>query len=469
MKKVFAQLQRIGKALILPIVVLPAAALLLRLGAPDILDIPLVHRAGGILFDNLALLFAVGVAIGFSFDGSGSAALAGVVGYFVLTEGAQTINPEIDMGVLAGILAGCLAGTLYNRFHDIKLPDALGLFAGKRFIPIVTGAVCVVVAAIIGYIWPPIQDVIYSFGEWLTTSGPLGVGIYGFCNQLLIPTGLHHVINTLAWFVFGTFTDAAGEVVTGDLWRFFAGDPNAGTFMTGFYPIFVFGMPAAALAMYRCAKPENRKAVGGVLFSAALTFALTGIGEPLLFCFCFVAPLLYVVHAALTGVSMVACSLLGIKHGFGFSAGLIDYSLNYGLATKGWLIIPLGIAFFVIYYFVFKFFITKFDLSTPGREEVVSEAEIDQEKKALVDAGGVERANVFIEYLGGAENLEHVEACITRLRLGLKDVSLVDENALKSVGVPGVLKAGNSAQIIVGTKAEVIAQEINDRLKAIRE
>lgn len=468
MKGFFGQLQRIGKALMLPIAILPAAALLLRLGAPDLFDIPFITRAGGILFENLALLFAIGVAVGLSFDSSGTTGLAGAVGYFVLTEGAKTINPEINMGVLAGIIAGCVAGSLYNKFHNIKLPDVLGFFAGKRFVPIVTGASCVVLAAILGYVWPPIQNIIYSFGEWLTTSGSIGVGLYGFFNQLLIPTGLHHVLNSLIWFVFGSFTNGTGEVITGDLSRFFAGDPNAGIFMAGFYPIFMFGMPAAALAMYHCAKPENKKSAGGVLLSAALTFALTGIGEPLLFSFCFVAPLLYVLHAALTGSSLIVCNLLGIKHGFGFSAGLIDYVLNYGLATKAWLIIPVGIVYFFIYYFVFRFFITKFKLATPGREEEISMDEIDMDKKAVIDAGGIERANAYIEYLGGPENLEFVEACITRLRLKLKDSSLINERGLKSIGASGVLKVGNNIQVVVGTKAENIAEEINNQLKSLR-
>lgn len=464
MKKLFFQLQRIGKALMLPIAVLPAAALLLRLGAPDLLDIPFVNQSGAAIFDNLALLFALGVAIGLSFDSSGAAGLAGAVGYFVLTKGTETINPDINMGVLAGIIAGSAAGYLYNRFHDIKLPDYLGFFAGKRFVPIVTGGACIVLAGIFGFVWPPIQDAIFRFGEWLTTSGSVGVGAFGVFNQLLVPTGLHHVINSLIYFVFGSFTNGAGEVITGDLSRFFAGDPSAGIFLAGFYPIFMFGMPAAALAMYKTAKKENQKEVGGVLLSAALTFALTGIGEPLLFSFCFASPLLYLIHSLLTGSSLVVCNLLGIKHGFGFSAGLLDYVLNFGLATKAILIIPVGIAYFFIYYFVFKFFILKFDLKTPGREDL----DIDGEGTVAVDSSNItdsEKTKKYIEYLGGKENLEVVEACITRLRLKLKDSSLINEKGLKSLGSAGVLKVGSSIQVIVGTKAEQIAEDIKKEMK----
>ena len=466
MKKLFFQLQRIGKALMLPIAVLPAASLLLRLGAPDLFNIPFINQAGAAIFDNLAILFAIGVAVGLSFDNSGAAGLAGAVGYFIITKGSQTINPDINMGVLAGIIAGSVAGHLYNKYHNIKLPDYLGFFAGKRFVSIATGGVCIVLAAIFGFVWPPIQDVIYRFGEWLTTSGYLGVGIYGVCNQLLVPTGLHHVINSLIFFIFGSFTNAAGEIVTGDLTRFFAGDPSAGIFLGGFYPIFMFGMPAAALAMYHTAKKENKKQVGGVLLSSALTFALTGIGEPLLFSFCFASPLLYLVHSLLSGSSLIVCNLLGIKHGFGFSAGLLDYILNFGLATKAILIIPVGIAYFFIYYFVFKFFILKFDLKTPGREDFDlddgGDMAVSVASSNITDS---EKTKKYIEYLGGKENLEVVEACITRLRLKLKDTSLINERGLKSLGSAGVLKVGSSIQVVVGTKAEQIAEDIKKEMK----
>ena len=479
MKKIFGQLQRIGKALMLPIAVLPAAALLLRLGASDVLDIPFINAAGGAIFNNLALLFAIGVAVGISNDGSGAAGLSGTVGYFVLTEGAKTINSDINMGVLAGIIAGLMAGALYNKFSDTKLPDFLGFFGGKRFVPIITGASGIVLAGIFGVIWPPIQNAIHSLGEWITTSGSIGIGLYGVLNQLLIPVGLHHVINSLVWFVFGEFTNAAGEVVTGDLSRFFAGDPSAGKFMAGFYPIFMFGMPAAALAMYHTAKENQKKIVGGILFSAALTFLLTGIGEPLLFSFCFVAPVLYLLHSLLTGTSLIIANLLGIKHGFGFSAGLIDYVLNFGIATKPLLLIPMGIGYFIIYYFLFRFFITKFDIATPGRgvegdNGVSMDVMPDVQKKDSDDQSSQKEDNEseeainakeYVKYLGGSDNIEKVESCITRLRLELKDTNKINESGLKSLGATGVLKATDTnIQVVVGTKAEFIADEIKKHL-----
>lgn len=475
MKKFFSSLQKIGKSLMLPIAVLPAAALLLRLGAEDVFNIPFIMAAGSAIFDNLALLFGIGVAVGIAKDSSGAAGLAGAVSYFVITNATQAINSDINMGVLAGIIGGLLAGFLYNRYHDIELPDFLGFFGGKRFVPIITGAASVLLAGLFGYIWPPIQNVIQLVGEWIINAGPIGVFVYGVLNRLLIPVGLHHVLNSFIWFVFGEFTTAAGEVVTGDLSRFFAGDPSAGFFMSGFFPMMMFGLPAAALAMYHTAKPKNKKVVGGILLSVGLTAFLTGITEPIEFSFMFLAPVLYGIHALLTGLSMVVTYVLGIQHGFGFSAGAIDYFLNYGLATKAFLIIPIGIAFFAVYYFLFRFAIQKFNIQTPGREEaaansnemsVMPESQQKSSGDKSLQSGSSAKASQYIEALGGADNLKSVDACITRLRLEVKDSGRLDEAQLKSLGASGVLKANkNNAQVVVGTKAELIAEEIKKELR----
>jgi PTS system N-acetylglucosamine-specific IIC component len=468
MKNIFSSLQKIGKSLMLPIAVLPAAALLLRLGAGDVFDIPFVMAAGAAIFDNLALLFGIGVAVGIAHDSSGAAGLAGAVSYFVLTNATQSINSEINMGVLAGIIGGLLAGYLYNRYHDIELPDFLGFFGGKRFVPIITGAASVLLAGVFGYIWPPIQNVIQITGEWIINAGPIGVFVYGFLNRLLIPVGLHHVLNSFIWFVFGEFTTVAGEVVTGDLSRFFVGDPSAGFFMSGFFPMMMFGLPAAALAMYHSAKPENKKAVSGIFLSVGLTAFLTGITEPIEFAFMFLAPVLYLIHAGLTGLSMVITYFLGIQHGFGFSAGAIDYFLNYGLATKPFLIIPLGIAFFVIYYGLFRFVIEKFDIATPGRVEVETRQDkmsVMPESQQKSDSFKKTKTSQYISALGGSENIKSVEACITRLRLEVEDSNKLDENRLKQLGATGVLKANKTnAQVVVGTKAELIAEKIKKEL-----
>lgn len=452
MKRVFGKIQKVGKALMLPVAVLPAAALLLRLGAGDVLNIPFVMAAGNAIFSNLAVIFAIGIAVGLAKDNHGSAALAGAVGFFVLTDGAQAINADINMGVLGGIIAGILAGNLYNRYHNIQLPDWLGFFNGKRFVPIVTATASVALALLFGYIWPPIQSGIDALGNGMVNSGVFGMFSFGFLNRLLIPTGLHHVINNIVWFVFGEYQGA-----TGDLSRFFAGDPNAGMFMTGFFPVMMFGLPAAALAMYTTAKKENRHQVGGMLFSVAFTSFLTGITEPIEFLFMFLAPVLYVVHALLTGVAMALMYIFNIKHGFGFSAGAIDYFLNMGLATNGWLLLPIGLVFGVVYYFIFVTVIKVQDLPTPGR---VDESGAGTED-LIEDQGLQVVAASYIKELGGKANIEDIDSCITRLRMTLKNTNHINEQALKSLGASGVLKPNSTnVQVIVGTKAGLIADEM---------
>ncbi|CAH2214649.1 N-acetylglucosamine-specific PTS transporter subunit IIBC [Tepidibacter aestuarii] len=451
MNNVFGKVQKLGKSLMLPIAVMPVVAILLRLGV--LWDMPFITAAGSAVFDNLAILFAIGVAIGFAKDSQGAAGLAGAVGYFVLDGCAKAINADINMGVLAGMIAGIVAGNLYNKYNDIKLPDFLGFFGGKRFIPIVTAFACIVLGFVFGYVWPYIQDGIDSIGNWIIGAGAAGMFVFGFLNRLLIPTGLHHIINSIVWFIFGSYNGA-----TGDLNRFFAGDPNSGLFMTGFFPVMMFGLPAAALAMYTCAKKENKKAVGGMLLSVGFTSFLTGITEPLEFMFMFIAPVLYVIHAVLTGLSMAVTYMFGIRHGFGFSAGAIDYFVNMNLATNGWLLIPLGIAFFVLYYVIFVFAIKKFDIKTPGREDVSEDRDSNvSNKNSDMDELAVE----YLKALGGKENIVELDSCITRLRLVVDDASKVDENKLKSLGASGVIKVNNkSMQVVVGTKVELLSSRM---------
>ncbi|NNU99167.1 N-acetylglucosamine-specific PTS transporter subunit IIBC [Geobacillus sp. DSP4a] len=445
-------LQRLGKALMLPIAVLPAAGLLLRLGQPDLLDIPFIAAAGDAVFSNLALIFAIGVAIGFSKDGNGAAALAGAIGYFVLTKGAAAIDKDINMSVLGGMISGVIAGLLYNRYHDIKLPDWLGFFGGRRFVPIVTSLVMLVLALVFGYIWPPIQDGINAVGHWIVGAGAVGVGIFGFLNRLLIPVGLHHVLNSFVWFVFGEYNGK-----TGDLSRFFAGDPDAGIFMAGFFPVMMFGLPAAALAMIAAAKKERRKAVAGALLGVALTSFLTGITEPIEFLFMFLSPLLYVVHAVLTGLSLAVATALDIHHGFTFSAGAIDFFLNYGIAQKPYLLIVQGFIYAVIYFVVFYFLITKLDLKTPGREDDV-EGEFTDSGAAQSGVKYEDLAAKYIEALGGKDNLAQIDNCVTRLRLKVKDMSKVNEAELKRLGAKGVLRLNQTdLQVVVGTDVEFLA------------
>jgi PTS system N-acetylglucosamine-specific IIC component len=441
----------------LPIAVLPVAGMLLRLGQPDLLNIAVMAQAGDAIFGNLALIFAIGVAVGFAKENNGTAGLAGAIGYLVVTAVLKTMDDKINMGVLSGILSGLVAGGLYNRYKDIKLPSSLAFFGGKRFVPIVTGFSMLFIGIALGFIWPPVQHFIDAIGKWLIGAGAAGLFVYGVLNRLLIVTGLHHILNSMVWFVFGNFTDAAGKVAHGDLGRFFAGDPSAGAFMSGFFPVMMFGLPAACLAMYHCAKAENKKLIAGMLFSMALTAMLTGVTEPVEFAFMFLAPALYAIHAVLTGISMVVMYMLHVRMGFTFSAGLFDYVLSFGKDQNPLLMIPVGLAYFAVYYVLFIFFIKKFNLATLGREET------PQVMSTETTASG--RARGFIDALGGAANLKSVDACTTRLRLAVVDSAAINEAALKGLGARGVVKpAAGSVQVILGPEADLIADEIRSAL-----
>jgi N-acetylglucosamine PTS system EIICBA or EIICB component len=486
--RILGALQSVGRSLMLPIAVLPAAALLLRFGQPDLLNLPWMAAAGNALFANLSMIFAVGIAIGLT-GGEGAAALAGLVGFLVFTGVFNTIipqvggkpDPNITMGVLSGILMGLVAAGLYRRFYDIRLPDYLAFFGGKRFVPIITAFAALILGAIFGLIWPPIQQVEFALGTGIVALGPLGTGIYGFLNRLLIPLGLHHVLNSYVWFQLGTYHGPQG-VVNGDLTRYFAGDPTAGNFMAGFFPIMMFGLPAACLAMIRHA--NFPKVAAGILLSAALTSFLTGVTEPIEFSFLFVAPLLYLVHAILTGTSLAVCTILGIRIGFGFSAGLTDYLINFSKANthNAWLVIVVGLVYAVLYYFIFSFFITRFNLGTPGRGEASTGLAADwilpesqrgprPAKKAAAngtattqDSDDILAAQVLAA-LGGKENVQSLEGCITRLRLFVNDPAQIDEARLKSLGASGVIKRGKIAQVVMGTQSDRIASRINRILK----
>jgi PTS system N-acetylglucosamine-specific IIC component len=401
--KAFSIAQRVGRSLMLPIAVLPAAAILLRLGQADLLGADglgwiriaeIVGNAGGVLFDNLPLIFAVGVAIGFARKADGSTAFAAVVGYLVFANVLKAFGPMVkvdpactattcamqhsppDVGVLGGIVIGITTALLWQRFHRTKLVPWLAFFGGRRFVPIVTAVSAILLGVAFGVAWPPIGDALARFATWLYDHGPIGAGIFGTANRSLIPVGLHHVLNSFLWFQAGDCTNAAGTTLHGDLTCFLnAKDrgPDVGIFMAGFFPIMMFALPAACFAMIHEAKTNQRKAAAGLLISAALTSFVTGITEPIEYAFLFVAPLLFAVHAVLTGVSMALAAAFGIRDGFGFSAGLIDYVLNYNIATKPLLIIAMGLVYAVVYYVLFRFLIRRFNLATPGREPEDSE------------------------------------------------------------------------------------------------
>ncbi|WP_281975821.1 N-acetylglucosamine-specific PTS transporter subunit IIBC [Halobacillus litoralis] len=456
-------LQKIGKSLMFPIATLPAAALLVRLGMEDMLDIPFMTAAGNGILENLALIFAIGIAMGFAKDGSGAAALAGAIGYLVLTNGIESINDEVEMGVFAGVLAGVVAGMLYNRFHDVKFPEFLSFFGGKRFVPIVTSGAMVVLAFVLGYLWVYPQYALDATTSWILNAGELGVGVYGVLNRLLIPVGLHHVINAFIWFDFGSFTTASDEVVRGEINRFLNGDPNAGYFLAGFFPIMMFGLPAACLAMYMAAKKHRKAAVGGMLLSIALTSFITGVTEPIEFSFMFLSPLLYVVHSILTGVAMVLAFMLDVRHGFGFSAGLIDYVLNFNIAQNPLLLLVIGLVMGVIYFVVFYFLIVKLDLKTPGRED---DDELAEEETTEASSGYEAKATKYLQALGGSENIKSLDYCTTRLRLQMENRDNADEKALKRLGSRGVMKVGkDNLQVVVGTTVEFLATEMKKQME----
>ena len=475
---VIGALQPLGRALMLPIAVLPVAGLLLRLGQPDIFGgQPFIAAAGDAIFHNLGMLFAIGVAVGFAKDGNGAAGLAGVVCFLVASKGAQSLivpppeliaglagkfrdltiadfraNALFKLGVPLGILSGLIAGNFYNRFGTIKLPEYLAFFGGRRFVPIVSGLAGLVLAFAFGAGWTYLDHSIDGLSRAVVAAGPLGLFAYGALNRILIVTGLHHILNNIAWFVIGDYHGA-----TGDLNRFFAGDPTAGAFMAGFFPVMMFGLPGACLAMYHTAKPERRKAVGGMLASLALTAILTGVTEPIEFSFMFLAPALYALHAVLTGASMALMGLLQVKLGFGFSAGAFDYVLNYNRASRPLLLLPVGLAYFGLYYGLFRFFIQRFDLKTPGRE--------DEETPAAAGVASGGRGPAFVTALGGAANLVSVDACTTRLRLVVADQARIDEPGLKALGARGLIRPSTKdLQVVLGPIADDVAREIKESL-----
>ena len=508
-KKFFGQLQRIGKALMLPVAILPAAGILLAFGntmhneqlvsiAPWLkMDVfvmisSVMEAAGQIIFDNLPLLFAVGTALGLA-GGDGVAALAALVGYLIMNatmgqimhitiddiysyaNGAKELSqadklpayalilgvPTLQTGVFGGIIMGALAAWCYNKYYNITLPPFLGFFAGKRFVPIVTSVVAIITGIALCFVWPPIQEGLNSLSNFLLNKNlTLTTFIFGIIERSLIPFGLHHIFYAPFWFEFGQYTNHAGELVRGDqrIWmaQLKDGVPfTAGAFTTGKYPFMMFGLPAAALAIYKNARPERKKVVGGLMLSAALTSFLTGITEPLEFSFLFVAPLLYVIHVFLAGSSFLIMHLLDVKIGMTFSGGFIDYIL-YGLLnwdrTHALLVIPVGLVYAVVYYFLFSFAIKKFNLKTPGREDEEQEIRNSSVARLPFDV---------LDAMGGKENIKHLDACITRLRVEVNDKSKVDVQGLKALGASGVLEVGNNMQAIFGPKSDQIKHDMS--------
>ena len=469
----FAFLQKIGKSLMLPVAILPAAGILLGVGSADFAIFPdiineLMKNAGGAVFGNLALLFAVGVALGLS-KNDGVSGLSAVVGYVVMiaTLGVMAkvhgVEPKqimgidsIDTGVFGGIIVGALAAWLFNKYYRISMPSYLGFFAGKRFVPIATSFAAIFLGVILSYIWPPVQSAIDAFSHFAAEENTaLAVTIYGFVERMLLPFGLHHIWNVPFFFELGSYTTPDGEVVHGVINRFFAGDYQAGILGGGF--VFkMFGLPAAALAIYHTAKPENKAKIGSIMASAALTSFLTGITEPLEFAFMFVAPLLYFFHAILVSLAFLVTYLLDVRMGYSFSHGLIDYLLFYAIDIKPWLILIIGPIFASVYYVVFRYAILLFNLKTPGREDDVADV------GESIDVSANAMAQQLVLAFGGKSNIENIDACITRLRIEVKDINKANQDKLKALGAAGVVVVGNNMQAIFGPTSENLMTDMQE-------
>ena len=486
-------LQKLGKALMLPVACLPICGLLMGIGyllCPatmqggeitgfvNLLGLFLV-KAGAALIDNMALLFVIGVGVGMSDDNDGTGAVAAIASWFMITTllntgFVTTIMPSVAENAdktlafnkianpFIGLLSGIIGALCYNKFKGTRLPDWLSFFSGKRCVAIVAGAVSIVVSVVLLFVWPLIFGILISIGQGIAGMDALGAGIYAFLNRLLIPTGLHHALNNVFWF------DTIG---LGDLSHFWAGETSAdvswslGMYMSGFFPCMMFGVPGAALAIIKCAKPEKRKIAVGLLLSAAICSFVCGVTEPFEFCFMFLAPALYLIYAVLYGVFTFITVLIGFRAGFCFSGGATDllFSASLPAAQNTWMIIPLGIAAFVVFYFVFRFVITKWDLKTPGREDDDEEAE---KKVVMANDNFTEVASIILEGVGGKDNVMSVDNCITRLRLEVKDNTLVNEKKIKSAGISGVIRPGKtSVQVVVGTKVQFVADEFKKLCK----
>jgi PTS system N-acetylglucosamine-specific IIC component len=475
----FKFLQKIGKAIMVPVAVLPAAAILMGIGywvdptgwGANSATAAILIKAGAAIIDNIPILFAVGIAYGMSKDKNGAAALAGLVGFKVVTTllspGAVSQIMGIDPANVSasfakinnpfiGILVGVLTATIYNKFKDVELHKALSFFSGRRLVPILTAATMIVISFLLMYIWPIVFGGLVTFGETIAKMGPAGAGIYGFLNRLLISVGLHHALNAVFWF------DVAGINDLGNFWAGTGTKGVTGMYMAGFFPIMMFGLVGAAAAFVKTAKPENRAKISSIMLAAGFTTFFTGVTEPLEFSFMFLAPGLYFVHAVLTGISLYIAASMHWIAGFGFSGGLVDFILSSGtkLANKPYMLIAQGLVFMVVYYFLFVFLITKFNLKTPGREDADEE-----EEETTAPTSHTETAQLILEYVGGKDNLTDVDNCATRLRLEVKDQSLVQKDKIKKIA-SGVLTPGKtSVQIIIGGHVEFVCDELKKLVK----
>lgn len=457
-------LQKLGKSLLIPIVALPIAGLLLRLTAADMLNIPL-FQASVVILTQMDALIAIGIAMGLAnTKDKGIPALTGFLAIIVLKEGLKIMDPELNMSVFGGVLAGIIAAYIYNRFKNTKLPSMFAFFSGEKFPITMIILTMIPISGALSLIWPYAQAGIDTFSKTLMGLGALGVFIFGFLNRFLLPFGLHHVINTYAYFGLGEYETASGEIVTGEITRFLSGDPTAGYFIGGFFITMMFGIPAIAFAITRAAK-RRKQETKALMTSGAATSIVTGITEPIEFTFLFTSPLLYFIHSVYTGLAGAVLYLLHIRHGFSWGAGVIDYILNLNLSDGGLLIIPVGLVFFALYYFTFYTIIVKKDIPVLGREiegEFDEKASDNENNLALSHSNYEYMAKKILQYIGGKENVTTNDHCMTRLRLELKDTSLVDVERIKQTGAHGVITIDkHNLQIVIGSEATTVKKEMD--------
>ena len=470
MSSLKANVQKLGRAMLLPVAAMPLAGLIMRLSADDMLNIPVIGAAGNAVFGNLDILFAIGVTIGFAkTKDKGIPALTGFLAIATLKKGLEIMNPAVNMGIFGGIISGLIAAWTYNRFKEQKLPMVFSYFAGEKFPLTMVMILQTVTSVVFGFLWPFTQAGIDSFARLLVNMGALGVGIFMFLNRLLIPFGLHHVLNTYVYYDLGSYTSPSGEVFRGEMTRFINGDPQAGLFLSGFFVIMMFGVPAICFAIYRAAFKENKEMVKGIMGSGAATSFISNITEPVEFSFMFLSPMLYVVHALFAGLAGIVCYLLNIRIGFTFGACIVDYLINFRIATNAILIIPVGIVFFALYYFTFYYLIKKRNIQTLGREATTEygiEAVEEEKELGLASKNYEYMAKKMLQAFGGKENVSDAFSCNTRLRVEVENPTIVDEQRIKQLGVSGVIKpTEKNYQIIIGLEVTYVMAEFNKLLE----
>ena len=464
------QMNKLGKAMLLPIVALPLAGLLMCISEPYLLNMPVLKNVSSVIFGNIDLLFTVGAISAFVKNkDKTSAIIAGVLSLMIFKNTMTYFNPDVNMGVFAGIVIGTFTAFIFNKSSLWHTPDMFAFFTGDKFVITLAPLAALILGSIFASVWPPIQNVLNSFAIWLGAAGAIGIFLYGVLNRLLIPIGLHHVLNAYIFYEIGSYTTTNGEIVKGEIARFMAGDPTAGLFLSMFFVVTMFGLPAACLAMYRTAKKEHKNEIKGIMTANGLTSFVTGVTEPVEFSFMFVGPKLFVAHAILTGLSGVALYYLNVKEGLTFGFSFIDFVVLFQQASNPVMIIVIGVPVAILYYVIFKYLIIRDDVKTPGREDdiLLTEEISDEEKNIHLEHSNYRyMAKKILDNIGGRDNIVEIENCITRLRVEVKNGKLVNDDNIKKTGAKGVVHLSDtSIQIVIGTDVKRIMKHINELME----